>query len=297
MIERVGVLGAGVMGMGIAVSAARGGFEVVVCDIDPAREQLAGDAGMGLAASPCELVERSDAVFIVVVDSGQIDTVLRGPQGLLSALSSTKLVLLCSTISPGDSTRFAAQIAATGAAVLDAPISGGPARARAGTMSMMLAGDPVTLAHAQPVLDAVSGKRFVISDRPGDAAKAKLVNNLMAGIHLMAGAEAIALAECLGLDPQQMVDLISASSGQSWMFNDRIPRALAGDFEPRAQAHVLTKDVRLANEAAEQAGLALPLGALVKDLFQATCDGGWRTEDDAAVLKYYRKKFSQAIDP
>ena len=291
MIERVGVVGAGVMGMGIANSAARGGFRVSIRDIDPAREQLARDAGLEVAESAAAIGSRCDALFIVVVDAGQIDAVLTGPQGLLPALSPGKLVLLCSTISPVDSARFAAAIRATGAAVLDAPISGGPARAQAGTMSMMLAGDPVTLEHAAALLDAVAGKRFVISAQPGDAAKAKLVNNLMAGINLMAGAEALALAERLGLDAQQMAALISASSGQSWMFDDRMPRALAGDFEPRAQSHVLTKDVRLANEAAAAAGLSLPLGAMVSGLLQATCDGGWRTEDDAAALKFYRRRF------
>jgi len=229
----------------------------------------------------------------VVVDSAQIDAVLDGPQGLLATLSPGKLVLFCSTISPVDSARFAAAVLRTGAAVLDAPISGGPARAQAGTMSMMLAGEAVTLAKASALLDAVAGKRFVISGQPGDAAKAKLVNNLMAGIHLMAGAEALALAERLGLDPVQMTALISASSGQSWMFDDRMPRALADDFEPRAQAHVLTKDVRLANEAAGVQGLSLPLGAITAELLQATCDGGWRTEDDAAALKYYRRRFAR----
>src|SRR5205085_1170117 len=101
---------------------------------------------------------------------------------------------------------------------------------------------------------------------PGAAAKAKLVNNLMAGINLAAGAEALALAARLGLEPRQMRELISASSGQSWMFDDRMTRALEGDYAPRAQSHVLTKDLTLANQAAEQAGVSLPLGALARDL-------------------------------
>ena len=292
MIERVGVIGAGVMGMGIAASALRGGFQVTIRDTDPAREDLARAGGLRVAASPAELAGLCEAIAIVVVDAAQIDAVYRGPSGLLAALAPHHLILLCSTISPVDSARLAADIAATGAAVLDAPISGGPARALAGTMSMMLAGDAQALARAEPLLQAIAGRRFVIGPQPGDAAKAKLVNNLMAGIHLMAGAEAIALAERLGLDPAQMTELISASSGQSWIFDDRMPRALAGDFAPRAQAHVLTKDVRLVNEAAAAAGLELPLGALVRDLLQATCDGGWRTEDDAAALLFYRQRFA-----
>jgi putative dehydrogenase len=119
----------------------------------------------------------------------------------------------------------------------------------------------------------------VISAQPGDAAKAKLVNNLMAGIHLMAGAEALALAERLGLDAQPDVRADLGELGQSWMFDDRMPRALAGDFEPRAQSHVLTKDVRLANEAAAAAGLSLPLGAMAANCCRppAMAAGGPRT--------------------
>ncbi len=292
MIKRVGVIGAGVMGLGMAISAARNGFQVAIRDIDPVREDLARGAGLTVTDSARALGECSDAIAIVVVDAAQIEAVLHGPQGLLAALSAGQTVLLCSTISPLDSARLAAAVVATGAAIIDAPISGGPARALAGTMSMMLAAEPVVLAHAQALLAAISGKRFVIGHQPGDAAKAKLVNNLMAGIHLMAGAEAIALAERLGLAAGQMLELISASSGQSWIFDDRMPRALADDFEPRAQSHVLTKDVRLANEAAAAAGITLPLGAVTRDLLQATCDGGWRTEDDAAALKYYRQRFA-----
>ena len=162
-------------------------------------------------------------------------------------------------------------------------------------MSIMLAGPDAALQAAGPVLDAIAGRRFVISPRHGDGARAKLVNNLMAGIHLMAGAEALALAARLGLDPRQMSELIGASSGQSWMFDDRMPRALAGDFAARAQAHVLTKDLTLANQAAADAGVELPLGAVARDQLRATCEGGWRTEDDAATLKYYARRFGVHI--
>ncbi|MFO1198050.1 MAG: NAD(P)-dependent oxidoreductase [Burkholderiaceae bacterium] len=291
MIDTAGVIGVGAMGMGIAESLLRGRFTTFARDIDPARERVARTLGAGVAGSARALGEAAQAIFVVVVDAGQIDTVLAGDDGLLAALGPGKLVLVCSTIAPGDAQRFAATIAATGAGVLDAPISGGPARAHAGTMSMMLAGDADLIARARPMLDAVSARRFVISQRCGDAAKAKLVNNLMAGINLMAGAEALALAARLGLDPRQMFDLISASSGQSWMFEDRMARALAGDYAPRAAAPVLTKDLTLANEAARAAGVELPMGALARDLLRATCDGGWSAEDDAAALKYYLKRF------
>ena len=173
MIQQVGVVGAGAMGMGIANSAARGGFKVAIRDVDPAREQLARESALEVMSSPAAIGRQCDAIFIVVVDAGQIDEVLGGPQGLLSALPPGKLVLFCSTFSPVDSARFAAAIVATGAAVLDAPISGGPARAQAGTMSMMLAGTPATLEHAKALLDALQAKvaALVSSERQTALAK------------------------------------------------------------------------------------------------------------------------------
>lgn len=289
-LDSVGIVGAGLMGLGMACSAARAGFRVTVRDSDSVREALALDAGLAVVMTPAALARQSGAIMIVVVDAAQIDAVLEGPDGLLAALAPGKLVFLCSTIAPEDSARLCARIETTGAAAIDAPISGGPARAHAGTLSMMLAGDPVALQAAQPLLAALATRQFMIGSRQGDAARAKLVNNLMAGIHLMAAAEAIALAEKLGLDPAQMVDLIGASSGQSWMADDRLPRALADDLAPRAQSQVLAKDLRLANEAACGAGVALPLGAVAQQLFVELCEGGWGQHDDAAALAYYRQR-------
>jgi len=294
MVKSVAVIGVGAMGMGMAHSLLRNGFRTLARDIDPQREALARAAGAQVVSSARE-AGAADAVAIVVVDAAQIEQVLSGDDGLLAGLGPGRLVFLCSTIAPSDSETFAARIAATGAQVLDAPISGGPARAQAGTMSIMLAGPQSALDAAEPVLAAIAGKRFVIGARHGDAARAKLVNNLMAGIHLMAGAEALALAIRLGLDPRQMSELIGASSGQSWMFDDRMQRALVGDYAPRAQSHVLTKDLTLANDAAHAVGLQLPLGALARDLLRATCEGGWRDEDDAAALKYYASRFGVTL--
>jgi putative dehydrogenase len=292
MTSTVGVIGVGAMGMGILRSALRGGFEAIARDIDPAREEIARASGARVASSAGDLGAQADAIFVVVIDSEQIEQVLSGPNGLLQAIGPGKVVLFDSTIAPTDAAAFAARVEQTGAMAIDAPISGGPARAEAGTMSMMLAASGAALERVADVLEAVSDKRFLIGNRHGDAMRAKLVNNLMAGINLMAGAEAIALAERLGLDPKAMFDLIAVSSGQSWMFEDRMSRALAGDYAPRAATPVLTKDVRLANEAARELGIELPLGSLVHQQMQATCDGGWQQEDDAAVLKLYRRLFA-----
>lgn len=291
------------MGMGMALSLQRAGYAVSVHDIDPARVQLATDHGFAIAPDAATLAQRCATVFVVVVNADQIRQVLhgssnvagaagtdtgtalsQGADGLLAAISAEHTVLVCSTIGPDDMASFAAAVQARGARFVDAPISGGPVRAENGTMSMMLAAPSASLQALEPMLAKITGKRFTISSRPGDASKAKLVNNLLAGIHLVAAAEAFALAKRFELDPGQMFELIRASSGQSWMLEDRAPRALSGDLQPRAAAHVITKDLTLANAAARSVGLELALGELARQAMQKTCDDGWRADDDAAVI-------------
>ena len=143
-------------------------------------------------------------------------------------------VLLCPTIAPQDAEALAAALAERGIGCIDAPMSGGPARARDGSMSLMLAAPQALLARHAPLLEVLSSRRFVISERAGDGARTKLVNNLLAGINLVGAAEAMALAERLGLDLSTTLDVIEQSSGQSWIGSDRMRRAIAGDLEPRA---------------------------------------------------------------
>jgi L-threonate 2-dehydrogenase len=293
MSSTIGVIGVGAMGMGIAVSLQRAGHPVMIHDTDPSRSTLARHKQLDVAESSAELAQVCDVIFIVVVNAEQIRQIL-DPQtghpqtGLLNVLARQHTVLICSTIAAGDMVHFAGLVTGTGAKFVDAPISGGPARAENGSMSMMLAAPEPVLTELTPILEQISGKRFMISSKPGDASKAKLVNNLLAGIHLVAAAEAFALAKRFELDEQQMFELICASSGQSWMLEDRVPRALQGDLQPRAAAHVITKDLTLVNAAARELGLDLVLGEAARAEMQKTCDAGWRADDDAAVITRLR---------
>jgi 3-hydroxyisobutyrate dehydrogenase len=196
-------------------------------------------------------------------------------------------VLLCSTIAPDDTIGFAEKLAEHGLVAVDAPISGGPARALSGEMSMMLAGPQTAWASIDSLLADLAKSRFHLGAKVGDAAKAKLVNNLLAGINLAAGAEALALGIRLGLEPQTIFDIISASSGNSWIFQDRMGRAIQDDFAPRAAAPVLTKDLGLAVALAATVQAATPLGAVAHARFQETVARGWAALDDAAILKTY----------
>jgi putative dehydrogenase len=287
---RVGIVGVGAMGMAMARNLHAKGWPVSTRDVRASTDDEARAAGLRVCASPRALAAQTDAVIVVVVDAAQIDEVLFGADGVVSAEAGAKTVMLCSTIAPQDSIRFAAQLAAHGIATIDAPISGGPARALAGTMSTMLAAPAATLETWQALLADLAEKRFVVSESIGDAAKAKLVNNLLAGINLVAGAEALALAEKIGLDPGAMFEIIRVSSGASWVFEDRMARALAEDYSPpRAAAHILTKDMGLATALAASAGHATPLGDAALARFREAVERGWGGFDDAAVIKTYQR--------
>jgi len=224
--------------------------------------------------------------------------VLFGPQGAAAALPPGATVLLCPTIGPADVERLAARLQAAGLACLDAPMSGGPARARDGSMSLMVAGVPLdsaAWAAWQPLLRHLAARLFHIGPRPGDGARTKLVNNLLAAINLAGAAEALALAQQLGLDGAATLAVVAESSGHSWIGADRLPRALAGDFAPRAHTTLLAKDSALAMAMAAQAGLQPPLGRLAAAQFQAALAAGHGGQDDARMLSLLQAQFAAAV--
>lgn len=285
------MLGAGNMGGAMVARLATLGWSVVVCDIDPVRQQQALAHGAALAATPREAAEAllPDGVVIVcVVDGAQARDVLFGECGAVAALRLGQSVVLCPTIAPQDTEALATDLQRHGIGCIDAPMSGGPARARDGSMSLMLAGPDALLARHEPLLAALSNQRFRISQRVGDGARTKLVNNLLAGINLVGAAEALALAERLGLDLDTTLSVIEQSSGQSWIGSDRMRRALAGDKLPRAHVGLLAKDTRLALAAARQAGFEGPLGESAASLFEQAA-GQDPHADDAVLLQHLRK--------
>jgi 3-hydroxyisobutyrate dehydrogenase len=197
-------------------------------------------------------------------------------------------VMLCPTISPQDVESSAARLAERGVHTLDAPMSGGPARARDGSMSLMVACPDEVYAQQAGLLQALSAKVFRISEKPGDGARTKLVNNLLAGINLVGAAEALALADRLGLELGTTLDVIEQSSGQSWIGSDRLRRAIAGDYAPRAHVTLLEKDTRLAVEAARAVGFEGPLGLAASEVFAEAHQAGLAGEDDAALFKHVK---------
>ena len=216
MKPRVGVVGVGAMGMGMARALLERGFAVGVRDLVSAREDEAIAAG-------AERLGNVDVLVSVVVDAAQTRDVAgeHAPRA--------PVFMMCSTIAPSDTEAIAQELSKLGVEMLDAPISGGPARARAGTLSVMAAGSEAAFARCAQVLDAVSAKCFRIGSTPGDGSRMKVVNNMLAAANLAAGAEALAIAQAAGLDLQRVCDVVNASSGASWIFADRVGRALTRD--------------------------------------------------------------------
>jgi len=284
----VGVVGVGNMGGAMAANLLARGWPVRVNDLDAAKTQVLGSLGAFPSVSGSQLAMNCEAVIVCVVDAAQTQDVLFGPDGVAAGLRPGGAVLLCPTIAPADAERFAARLAETGLHAIDAPMSGGPARAREGTMSLMVAcADAVFEAH-RSLLAALANPVFRISQRPGDGARTKLVNNLLAGINLVGAAEALALAERMGLDPATTQAVIEQSSGQSWIGTDRMSRALAGDLAPRAHMTLLAKDTGLAVAMAQRAGYAGPLGEKAAALFAQALQAGLGGLDDAAVFNFLR---------
>ena len=283
-LSSVALIGVGNMGLGMALRLCERGHKVRVHDLLPKRMALAAATGAQHFASAGAAAEGCGLAIIVVVDATQTEAVLFGPQGIVEGLAPGADVMLCPTIAPEDVERFAARLADHGLGCLDAPMSGGPARARDGSMSLMLAGAEAVMQRHAGLLADLSSQRHSISRRCGDGARTKLVNNLLAAVNLAGAAEAIALAQRLGLDGAHTLAVIAQSSGQSWIGSDRMARALAGDFAPRAHTTLLAKDTALALTMAARVGVVPAVGSQAAALFQQALLAGYGDEDDGRLL-------------
>ena len=281
----IGFIGIGNMGFAMMARLLSQGWTVYVHDIDPERMKQAAALGAKPTASPADIALQCRICFIVVVDAQQVERVLWGPMALLSQSKSGDVVYLCPTLGPLDVEKAAALAKAKGVHLIDSPMSGGPVRAREGQMSLMLSGDLAEMTKHEALLNAITQHRFLISPKPGDAAKTKLANNLLAAINLAGASEVLAMAQSWGLDAHTTLQVMQSSSGQSWIGRDRMERALQNDFAPRAHTSLLAKDTRLAVEACQHLEVAVPaLGHLASQQFAKACDLGFKDQDDASLF-------------
>ena len=286
-ISRVGLVGLGAMGMGIGKSLLRAGLEVHACDVRPEAVQALVDAGAQAAASPAELAARVDALIIVVVNAQQTEAVLFGEQGAAARLAPGSVVIACATVAPEFAEALGARLLAMGLRFIDAPISGGAAKAAAGEMSVMAAGAPDAFASCERIFDAIAGKLYRLGEQPGQGSKVKMINQLLAGVHIAAAAEAMALGLRAGCDPDALYEVISNSAGSSWMFQNRVPHILAGDYTPLSAVNIFVKDLGIVLDYAKKTVFPLPLSSTAHQMFMQASAAGHGGEDDSAVIKLF----------
>ncbi|MCG0284276.1 L-threonate dehydrogenase [Streptomyces sp. PSAA01] len=284
---RVGVVGLGAMGLGMARSLRKAGYEVGVHDLRPeVAEGFARDGGTAFA-SPGDLAAAVDVVVGVVVDAAQVESVLFGAGGAAARLSPGAVFVMCSTVDPGWSAELGGRLAERGVLYLDAPISGGAARAAAGELTMMTSGSAAAYAVADPVLEAMSARVYRLGEQAGLGSKAKIVNQLLAGVHIAAAAEAMALGLKAGVPAEALYEVITHSAGNSWMFENRMAHVLAGDYTALSAVDIFVKDLGLVLDSARPERFPLPLAATAHQMFLQASASGLGAEDDSAVIKIF----------
>jgi L-threonate 2-dehydrogenase len=285
--ERIGLIGLGAMGMGMAQSLRRAGYHVHIFDVRrEVAEAFAVDGGEA-CASPAQVASACAVVVSVVVNAAQTETVLFGEEGAAAAMKAGSVFVMCSTVDPGWSIALAERLAKKDILYLDAPISGGAAKAAKGEITMMTSGHPDAYVRVGGALDAMAAKVYRLGTEAGMGSKVKIINQLLAGVHIAVAAEAMALGLRQGVDPAALYDVITHSAGNSWMFENRMAHVLAADYTPLSAVDIFVKDLGLVLDAARASKFPLPLASTAHQMFLQAASSGYGREDDSAVIKIF----------
>jgi L-threonate 2-dehydrogenase len=283
----LGVVGLGSMGFGAASTARRNGVRTIGLDTRAeARERFEAEGGE-TTDSLAALGAQCDAVVVLVVNAAQTEEVLFGTDGLASTLKPGSVAICSATVDPSLPPAWQQRLAARALWLIDAPVSGGASKAAAGQMTVMASGAPEAFTAAGALLDAIAGKVYRLGDRPGIGSTVKMVNQHLAGVHIAAACEAMALGMRAGADARALYDVICNSAGMSWMFQNRVPHILDGDYTPLSAVNIFVKDLGIVLDAARKLSFPLPLAAAAHQLYIATAAAGHGAEDDSAVIKFY----------
>ncbi len=290
-MSTVGFIGIGNMGRPMARNLVEAGHAVRAFDRAPAAMDGAVAAGASPAASVAEAVAGAQAVITMLPEGAHVRAVYLDDDGILAVLDRSTLLVDCSTIDVATARAVADRAESKGHRMLDAPVSGGTRGAEAGTLTFMVGGPQPALEEALPLLEAM-GRNIVHAGGAGNGQAAKLCNNMMAAINVLGAAEGFALGESLGVERSVLYDIVSSSSGSSWMLTNACPAPgplpdapSSRGYPPGFKASLMAKDVRLALAAAGQAGATTPLGALASALYEQACRQGLGDLDCSAVFK------------
>lgn len=285
--KSVGVIGLGSMGMGAAKSCIRAGLDVYGFDLNPkALEELNLAGAKGVSSSALDFAEQLDAVLVLVVNAKQVNSVLFD-SGLAAMLKPQTAIMVSATISAEDAKAIHHKLSQHQLLMLDAPVSGGAAKAATGDMTVMASGSVEAFEKLQPVLDATAAKVYNIGEEIGLGATVKIIHQLLAGVHIAAGAEAMALAARANIPLDLMYDVVTNAAGNSWMFENRMKHVVDGDYSPKSMVDIFVKDLNLVADTAKELKFPLPLSSTALNMFLSASNAGFGQEDDSAVIKIF----------
>ena len=282
------VFGLGSMGFGIAQSLIKAGHTVYGYDVTDEPVNRLVEAG-GQKARFADIASSVDVVVVVVLNAEQTEDVLFGEDGVVASLEAGAAIISSATVSPDFARQMESRCQAKGIHYLDAPISGGSIKAAAGALSVMASGTPQAFAQARPALDAISEKVFELGAEAGAGSAMKVVNQMLAGVHIASMAEAITFGMTQGVAPDEFLEVISQCAGTSWMLENRAPHVIAGDYTPHSAVDIWLKDLGIVLDIAKDAKFGAPLTAAALQQFVAASGSGLGREDDAAVAKVYAR--------
>ncbi|MEO7390575.1 MAG: L-threonate dehydrogenase [Ramlibacter sp.] len=287
MTQQIGVIGLGAMGWGMARSLSRAGHSVHVVDVRPGVADAFAAEGGTACLSAEALAKQCEVIVSVVINAAQTETVLFGDGGCAAAMKPGSVFVMCSTVDPGWSAALESRLAERGILYLDAPISGGAAKAASGQITMMTSGSAAAYEKCADLLQAMAAKVYRLGDRAGAGSKVKVINQLLAGVHIAAAAEAMALGLREGVDPAALYEVITHSAGNSWMFENRMAHVLDGDYTPLSAVDIFVKDLGIVLDLARASKFPLPLSSTAHQMFMQASSAGFAKEDDSAVIKIF----------
>jgi 3-hydroxyisobutyrate dehydrogenase/putative dehydrogenase len=272
----------------MAACVARAGHETTAYDIDPGRAVALGVDGVKPAASITEAATDADVLVLMVATPGQVESVLYGDDPAAPALKPGAILVVMATVGPAPVLQWAERLAQQQVEIVDAPVSGGVARAGAGDLLIMVGGAPAAVQRVQPLLDAMARSAPVVGPKPGDGQKVKLVNQLLCGVHIAAAAEALAFAEVMELDPAATWEVVRGGAAASFMLDDRGARMVQGTDEVRSALDIFVKDMGLVTDAARATSYPTPLASAAEQLYLAGRRAGLGKRDDSTVIEVLR---------
>jgi 3-hydroxyisobutyrate dehydrogenase len=287
-MTRVGWIGLGAMGLPMARRVARAGHQITAYDIDPGPAASLAADGVKPAGSIAQAASGADVVVLMVATPAQVESVLYGDDPAAPTLAAGAVVMVMATVGPAPVQRWAEQLDAQHVEMVDAPVSGGVARADAGDLLIMVSGSQAAVRRARPLLDAMASTAAVVGTRPGDGQKVKLVNQLLCGVHIAVAGEALAFAEAMQLDAAATWEVLRAGAAASFMLDDRGERMVHGTDQVKSALDIFVKDMGLVLDAARENGFPAPLAAAAEQLYLAGRRAGLGRRDDSSVIEVLR---------